>query len=224
MYLRNIFNKNEKIVKIPIDIANYKSLENYLEDQGEKGWIVEEIEKYKIRFIKSEPQKKKYFVRLFESKNKDDSDEEFNNKMENIGYKAIKSEEPYQLYVKDEYSEHNNNIEEDDKEILKTIFKVKIRVLLLTLLVLMIIIVPRCIYRFNEPMMIYISMGEMTLISVIALSNVIPFLRNWVVYFRNKKRLDSGDDMEYRPYSKYYINPVIYQITIFMLLIYRLMV
>lgn len=183
----------------------YKSLEEYLENMAVKGWILEDIRGYYLKFTKSEPKTIKYSVDIMDSisffDGKDtDKALEYREYCKEAGWKFVCESDKIQIYSS-ELDDIKIDIQTDETEKFNTIYKASLKYVFLKLITIIFLLYSQYIGTvgsYNGHFLASsLSLSSLIFVSLLSIHEIIGLIIFFIFFIRGKILLKKEEKVDY---------------------------
>ena len=199
-----VFRKKKRVIFnfLPYE---YKSLEEYLEKMALKGWILEDINGYWLKFNKSAPKKLKYSfdimnkVSFWDGKNCDES-LEYREYCEKAGWKFVCESDRREIYCS-ESDEDRREIHTDEIEKFNIMTKASLKYISLNIITLICVLITPLMITIGSTDAHFLantlSLSCVILSSVFLLQEMISIISFLVFFIKGKISIRNGEKINY---------------------------
>lgn len=193
-----------KLVLFKFMPYEYRALEKYLENMALKGWILNGMFGYFLRFVKEKPQKLKYTVDVVNNisiyaGNDSNASMEYREYCEAAGWKFVCERDKILIFSKNE--EIDLPIQTDEREKFKSIFKASLSYILLDTFAAFIWLFTQCNMWFGGYSANFLADNIILIvllsIFIWALQGVTQLIHFLIWSMRAKRKLDIEDKINY---------------------------
>lgn len=183
----------------------YKSLEEYLEKMASKGWLLQYMKGYILKFRKANPKKVKYAVDIMDSisfldgKNSEKA-LEYREYCKEAGWNFVCESDKIQIYSSEENMERIE-IHTDEREKFKIIKKASFKYILLKILTVITLLYGQYIITIGSIdghfLASQLSLGSLLFIIIFAIHEIIRLITFIIFAVNGKKSLGIGRKINY---------------------------
>ncbi|TGY43488.1 DUF2812 domain-containing protein [Clostridium sartagoforme] len=183
----------------------YKSLEEYLEKMASKGWLLQYMKGYILKFRKANPKKVKYAVDIMDSisfldgKNSEKA-LEYREYCKEAGWNFVCESDKIQIYSSEENMERIE-IHTDEREKFKIIRKASFKYILLKILTVITLLYGQYIITIGSIdghfLASQLSLGSLLFIIIFAIHEIIGLITFIIFAVNGKKSLGIGRKINY---------------------------
>ncbi|WP_195263468.1 DUF2812 domain-containing protein [Clostridium sp. 1001275B_160808_H3] len=183
----------------------YKSLEEYLEKMALKGWILEGMNGFILKFRRSKPKSLKYSVDIMDSVSffdgKDsDSLIEYREYCKEAGWEFVCGREKIQVYCSEIYQERID-IHTDEVEKFNTIRKASLKYVCLNFFTMLILLYSQYISTIGSPdghfLASSLKLGSLLFVSFFSIHEIIGVITFLIFNIRGKLLISKGKKISY---------------------------
>lgn len=197
--------KKKKWVRFSFLPYEYESLEEYLEKMASKGWVLEGISRYYLKFIKSSSKRLRYSVDILDSisflDGKDtDRALEYREYCKEAGWDFVCESDKIQIYCSEENSERID-IHTDEVEKFNIIRKASFKYVLIQIIIVILILFPQYISTIgsNDGQFLAspIGLGSLLFIFVVSIYEILSLITFIIFIIKGKKAISSNKSLSY---------------------------
>lgn len=199
-----VFRKKKRVIFkfLPYE---YKSLEEYLEKMAAKGWILEDINGYWLKFNKSKPKRLKYSVDIMDSisfLDREDAENilEYRDYCKKAGWKFVCGRNKRQIYCS-EVNENRIDIHTDEIEKFNTIAKASLKYVGLNIITLVSILICSYILTIGNSDGYFLasmySLNYLIFAIIFSIHEIIGIMTFLQFFIKGKKSINKGKKINY---------------------------